>query len=378
MRGDDLLATIEAIHAAGLAEGCWPHALELITGTLDGVGATFEVIDKKRRAHSACYFFGLPQPHQVEYADHYLSINPRLAAGLASTAGHIAWDYQVLDEAGMRRDPFYADFLSRLGLRYFVAGTVRHSDDEFAVLAVQRAAKRGHIGNREITLMRQFVPHLRQAFDVARRLKHVGDIRGSLERTLDWLADGVALVRADGMAIYTNESFQVIARRDDGLRLRRGMIEFADAAARDKFNAAVASALRLKAGEPNHASAADFIAARSAGRQPYLVLVRPLIGKPGPRQPAQAAAIVFVRDPLARSSAAIGALRDLFGFTEAEAALAQALQSGMALREYARRHSLSLNTVYTHLRRLREKSGCNRMAELIHRLNELRLPLRLD
>ena len=71
-------------------------------------------------------------------------------------------------------------------------------------------------------------------------------------------------------------------------------------------------------------------------------------------------------------------MRELFGLTEAEAALAQALQSGVTLTEYARQRALSLNTVYTHLRRLREKTGRNRMAELIHRLNELRLPLRRD
>ena len=71
-------------------------------------------------------------------------------------------------------------------------------------------------------------------------------------------------------------------------------------------------------------------------------------------------------------------LRDLFGLTEAEAGLAQALQSGVALSDYAGGRALSLNTVYTHLRRLREKTGSSRMAELIHKLNGLRLPLRAD
>jgi DNA-binding CsgD family transcriptional regulator len=37
-----------------------------------------------------------------------------------------------------------------------------------------------------------------------------------------------------------------------------------------------------------------------------------------------------------------------------------------------------LNTVYTHLRRLREKTGSNHLPELIHKLNELRLPLRAE
>jgi DNA-binding NarL/FixJ family response regulator len=56
--------------------------------------------------------------------------------------------------------------------------------------------------------------------------------------------------------------------------------------------------------------------------------------------------------------------------------LAQALQEGMAVTDYARARKLSLNTAYTHLRRIKEKTGCKHMAELIRWLNDLRLPLR--
>ena len=45
------------------------------------------------------------------------------------------------------------------------------------------------------------------------------------------------------------------------------------------------------------------------------------------------------------------------------------------LSDCAHERALNLNTIYTHLRRLREKTGCNRVPELIHKLNELRLPL---
>ena len=48
----------------------------------------------------------------------------------------------------------------------------------------------------------------------------------------------------------------------------------------------------------------------------------------------------------------------------------------MSVPQYARENALSVNTIYTHLRRIREKTGCSRLPELIHKLNELRLPLR--
>jgi DNA-binding CsgD family transcriptional regulator len=93
---------------------------------------------------------------------------------------------------------------------------------------------------------------------------------------------------------------------------------------------------------------------------------------------AAADVIVFIRDPLSRNAAAIRILREVFGLTEAEAGVAQALQTGIPIGDYARSRAVSLNTVYTHLRRIKEKTGCNRMTELIRKLNDLQVPLRLE
>ena len=110
------------------------------------------------------------------------------------------------------------------------------------------------------------------------------------------------------------------------------------------------------------AAGSDFPVMRSAGAPPYYVSVRPLpVGDKRRGAEAQAVAILFVRDPASPNAAAIRMLREVFGLTEAEALVAQALQMGITLTEYAATRGLSLNTAYTHLRRLREKTGCSRM-----------------
>jgi hypothetical protein len=38
--GDDLLATIEAVHAAGLDEQLWPQALERVARVVGGIGCS--------------------------------------------------------------------------------------------------------------------------------------------------------------------------------------------------------------------------------------------------------------------------------------------------------------------------------------------------
>lgn len=378
MRRSDILATIEAVHAAGLDTKLWPAALDSIKRAVGGHIATLEAFERTTLEHHEFLAHGLPPPGQVEYLEHYAALNVRLPAHRAAKCGEIIYDYGILDETAMRNSPFYAEFLPRLDLRYFISGIIATSEQEFTALTVQRSARQGHVDRADIALMRQIVPHVQQAFDVTRRLKGTTEDRRSLERTLDWLTDGVALLRTDGTVAYANESFQAIARRGDALRLRRSAIEFLDGAARDKFDAAVASVVALAAGKTHAASAADFVAARSTAGPPYLVSVRAIFERPRHHAPLGGIAIVFIRDPQARGGVSTGALRQLFALTEAEAALAQALQSGVTLAVYARQRSLSLNTVYTHLRRLREKTGCSRMPELIRKLNDLQVPLRIN
>jgi DNA-binding CsgD family transcriptional regulator len=57
-----------------------------------------------------------------------------------------------------------------------------------------------------------------------------------------------------------------------------------------------------------------------------------------------------------------------FGLTGAERRLAAALAFGETLSEYARRNCLSINTVYTHYRRTKEKMGAGNQAALVARL----------
>ena len=153
------------------------------------VAATFEEFAKTPLQHRAFHTFGLPPLRELEYVDQYIACSPRIPAGLTWRTGRVEWDYQILDEAAMRRDVFYSEFLPRCGLRYSIAAVLLHTPDEFTVVAAQRSAKQGHVDRGDIRLMRQLLPHMQQARDVAARLRCNRGIGESLERALDWLAD---------------------------------------------------------------------------------------------------------------------------------------------------------------------------------------------
>jgi len=197
-----------------------------------------------------------------------------------------------------------------------------------------------------------------------------------LENTLDWIADGVALLRADDRIIYGNDMLHELARRGDGLRIIGDSIAFAEMEARRRFTAALGAAQRIGDGS-NDTQSMDFVAPRAGGVPAYIVSVRPLAKTDTLPVHVQAEILVFIRDPLWRNAATSQILQDIFGLTNAEAHLAQALCTGTTTVAYAAARGVSLNTVYSHLKRVREKTACKSVPELIAKFGEFDVPLRL-
>jgi DNA-binding CsgD family transcriptional regulator/PAS domain-containing protein len=376
---DDFLATIEAAHAAALDEDLWPDALKALAGLFGAAGATLEEFSKQPLGLRYFRIAGLPQGSETAYLEHYQRQNPRAAYAFQgrNLGQPILCDYLLIDERAMDRDPYYVKFLGVCDLRYFLSGQILNTPDAVGIVAVQRSRKQGHVQADDVERMRRLLPHLQQAYDVSLRLRQTARAARTFEDLLDWLADGVAAVRPDGRMVHANAAFHAIARRGDGVRIRRGHVEFALGAPRERFAQALAAVARLRAGEANSGAPADFGLPRAGGGMPYIVSVRPL---PRGERSARdgAAALVFVHDPQARNPGMVRLMREVFGFTEAEAGVAEALRAGMPLGDYARERKVSINTVYTHLRRIKDKTGASRLPDLIRRLNDLHVPLRFE
>ena len=121
---------------------------------------------------------------------------------------------------------------------------------------------------------------------------------------------------------------------------------------------------------------AEFSVPRTSKAPGYIVSVSPAFGRARKSSKgSRADAILFVRDPLRQKGSGIGILRDTFGLTEAEAHVAQALQAAVPLGDYARAQGISINTVYSHLRSIKDKTNCRRQGELVRMLNAIVMPL---
>lgn len=373
---DLFLQAIEAVYASGLESDRLPEALDTASRLLGADGAVLEELDKATHRHRAFHAVGLANVASAPYLEEFSALNPRYPFVLRSQPGWVAWDYQVLDEAAMTHDPFYAEFLPHFGLRYFIGAVLDQTPETFAAVSFQRTRKRGHPDKHEIRLMERLTPHYLRAFDVGKRLGTIGNRRDVLENALEWLTDGVALLRADGNVVYANDSLHAFSQRGDGFRMNGRTIEFASPIVRNRFETALGAMRRI--GDPSSdACPTDFPVPRSNGMPAYIVSMRPLMrGRAVGTQHANATVMVLIRDPLCRNTATSQILRALFNLTNAEAQLAQALCTGVTTVAYAAERGVSLNTVYSHLKRIREKTGCKSVPELIRKYGECNIPLR--
>jgi DNA-binding CsgD family transcriptional regulator/PAS domain-containing protein len=377
MSTNDLFVhTVEAIYASGLDDSCLPGALEATGRLLGGCGATHHIVDRKTKQQIAYCAAGVSPVASGQYIDHYAALSPRLPAILNQRAGELGWDHKFFDEETMERYPFYSVFLARLDLRYFISAVLEQTPDRAAVVSVQRTRKQGHVQGPEILLMQRLHPHFLRSYDMRRRLKIENFRSDILENALDLLADGVALLRADGRLVYANEALRKLAGHGIDFSIGRGALEFSSPDVRGRFDAALSTAQHF--GDPcRDPGPTDFGVPREGGLPPYTVSVRPLLrGKSSQKSEHIATLMVLVHDPLDRNLAAGRMLQDLFGLTRAEAHLVCALGTGTTAGAYADKRQVSIATVYTHLRRTREKTGWKSVAELTRRFNEMNMTLR--
>jgi DNA-binding CsgD family transcriptional regulator len=350
-------------------------ALESIRTLMGSEGATFEVIDRATRRPLAFHSSGVASADGDDYLAHFAPRNPRLAVASAQTQGGLCWDYQVMDESAMNRDPFYAEFLPRAGLRYFLSVVLEQTPQRLVAFTLQRTPQQGHVSKAEIALMQRLTPHLQRAYGMRSRLiAAYGNEVGTI--ALDLLKDGVALLGAKGEIVYLNASMQEISAESGLFRINSRGIQFGSADLRSRYAAALGAATRANS-RADADAAFDFLAPRSDGLPPCTISLRRLPRRWLQSDHPEAAVMMLVRDPM-QEIAAPRLLQDVYGLTRAEAHLACGLAAGMTAVEYAEQRGVKITTAYTHLKRTREKTGWRSVAELTRRVHEISIGLRTN
>jgi DNA-binding CsgD family transcriptional regulator len=185
------------------------------------------------------------------------------------------------------------------------------------------------------------------------------DIAPGLAEALNRLDQGVFLVDADARVVFASTVAKELLAERRRLWLGGGVLRAQSAAETIALHRLIA---RYSKNEVCADADGSMLPSCRIGDPPLSLLLVPLRG-----QPAQCrqTVVIFVADPAKAVLPSTIQLRDHFGFTAAEAALALQIVSGNGLKACAQRLGVTLATARTHLRHIFEKTGTSRQAELV-------------
>jgi DNA-binding CsgD family transcriptional regulator/PAS domain-containing protein len=308
--------------------------------------------------------FGL-QPSDVAQIPKYLpEVNAILRKALAS--------WPSLDEPWVQSRhlaPAYVETSPLVQQLVMPTGTIdtmqlflMHTPVHLSAVSVSRNERQGLITEREITLAKLLLPHVRRAVTISKVLDIRTIVGTRMAEALDALRCAVVLTNERGTILHANHAAEHMLGGGGPIQSAQGVLRATAPSAASELR----SALALAAGnEAGIGKAGLAIRLTEPDVPPVFAHVLPLTGSDFRTrlQPAAVAAVFIGAPPEAQDGA--DAVAAAFGLTAAETRLLASLFAGRTLAETAATLGITRPTAKTHLEHIFLKTGVTRQAELM-------------
>src|SRR3984885_6378293 len=346
---------VDEIYESSFAPELWPNALDRLAGISDADGGTFFVASS---AKVQSWTASEPLRAGIElFAKSDLVTRGQRVARLRAVqhAGFVLEPELYDTEEEMAADPVYRELLWPAGLGWGTGTAMPLPTGETLCLTLERFRTRGLVEPAIIRQLDGLRPHLARSALMSARLQ--------LERariaseTLALLGLPALVFDHKGKVLAANGLIEALT---DQIRWHaRDRISLKDSSAHALFERAVAE-IDVEGATPVLSFASRGVEADAA----MVVHIVPIRG--ASRDIFQRCAGVLVMMPIAFPEAPpVELVRSLFDLTPAEARVARSLTTGETVETIASNAGVSPNTVRTQLRRVLEKTGCTRQAEVI-------------
>jgi DNA-binding CsgD family transcriptional regulator/PAS domain-containing protein len=214
----------------------------------------------------------------------------------------------------------------------------------------------------QLTMIERLLPHIRQFVRVRQTLVSAEALGASVTELLNTPRLGVIYLDQRGRIVVANDRARAILRRDDGLTDRGGLLCARDPADHTRLERLLAGALPT-AGVA--AVSGSTTVRRAAVLLPFVVHVKPVVGRQPDFGASRVAALVLLVEPGRQPRIAADLVAATLGFTPAESHVAVWLAEGQSLREIARETGRTEAAIRYHLHHMYQKHGLAGQADLI-------------
>lgn len=193
------------------------------------------------------------------------------------------------------------------------------------------------------------------------------ELAEALAFAFDRMTQGLLLVEADARVTYASRPAQLLIKARRGLVVRRGVVQAE--IRRDTLALHKAIAGCARDGASDDLPVTPLLLSTANDHSPILVMVTPLShANPGGAPSSRPTAALFISDPELAILPDGVMLRNRFGLTRAEAAVALEVTKGDGIQACARRLGIAPTTARTQLKSVFAKTGAGRQAALTRML----------
>jgi DNA-binding CsgD family transcriptional regulator/PAS domain-containing protein len=356
----ELLRLIATVYDAAADPALWP---QFLARWVDVTGADLAFLQRHHLTEHRSELvatFGMQPRLSDSYNRHYSRVNVWREHGRhLYVEGAVLVDEHFYPRDLLKRSEFYNDCLLPNGATRCMTGVISRRQNDVLVLTAMRDEHRQPFDTRDSNTIQQLVKHLGRAFTLQDRLQ----VLEAGEEVLNTLGLGIILLTADGSVTFSNRGAEEILRSDDGLQVLRGRLTASHRERDDELQRLVRYATGR---DDSNGCPPGVLVTRPSGRSPFHVTASPLRRTPSPfAHTASPVAAVLITDPGKHRPVAAELLKQTYGLTGREAALAMALTSGQSLDEAAEQLQMRYETARTHLRRILSKTETSRQTELV-------------
>ena len=379
MRDRQLLALVEEIYDAATGATPWNTVCKGLMRLVGAQSASLMVGDFAAGRADLLYHADIPMDAVLAYRNHYREVDLWTIRAAEATArhgigarpkvwisGHLVPDREFL------RSEFYADFGRHYGLRYVVGTVVPLGAAGMMPIGLHRPEDAPPFNELDAQLLGCVLPHLRRALQLRHQLKPAASSVAPELAALDALSVGVLVVDAELHVLTANMTAEMMMAGGSAIRSihrgANGTRQTIAAAANHKDNTSLSALVRATA---LGGSAGGAVRLRDVdGGAMLAALVTPLprrmLGKVGELAGRVAGQALILLRELSASQEPPKAelLRNLFGFTPAEAEVARALVGGATRSMVAVKRGTQVSTVRTQVRSVLEKTGAANLRDL--------------
>jgi DNA-binding CsgD family transcriptional regulator len=355
----------DALYEAAVGAAAWSGAIGDILADVGGVQALMIEADLGAGTHVHLGAAGAINEEAAALCQAEHALNPWTPAEPPPSGRAITMS-SLIPLRDLERTAFYADVLGPSDLAFGAATFVRTGPERWVGWGFGRSRQQGDYSARDLAVLEAYAPHVARAIALARRSDGLALVRRGDLSALDGLSPGTVLVDEAGRVLLANRAAMAL-EAEGALRLSQDGAACRDAAAAAAFSAAVADALAGAAPAP--------VRFRGKSGAVFALVATPLgsraadrLAEAGARRPAAA---LFVFSSKGAPAAPPARLQDLFGFTPAEARVAAEMALGDGEAEIAGRLGIGLNSLKTHRRRIYDKAGVSRQAQLVRLVSRL-------